>query len=101
MKKSIVKKIKSNSRISAISENYDELGGVVVRANQHKKKESHEDEMKLVSDLRTVRPFAAVMGRKFPQFEKILSPFHNSLDKDHYSAWIKHHLKVLTYESGK
>lgn len=47
--------------------------------------------MKLVSDLRTVRPFAAVMGRKFPQFEKILSPFHNSLDKDHYSAWIKHH----------
>jgi hypothetical protein len=57
--------------------------------------------MKLVSDFRTVRPFAAVMGRKFPQFEKILSPFHNSLDKDHYSAWIKHHLKVLTYESGK
>jgi hypothetical protein len=35
--------------------------------------------MKLVSDLRTVRPFAAAMGRKFPQFEKILSPFHNSL----------------------
>jgi hypothetical protein len=45
--------------------------------------------------------FAAVIGRKFPKFEKILSPFHNSLDKDHYSAWIKHHLKVLTYESGK
>jgi hypothetical protein len=57
--------------------------------------------MKLVSDLRTVRPFAAAMGRKFPKFEKILSPFHNSLDKEHYTAWIKHHLKVLTCESGK
>jgi hypothetical protein len=60
---------------------------VVVRVNQHKKKESHEDEMKLVSDLRTVRPFAAVMGRKFTQFEKILSPFHNSLDKDHVCGY--------------
>jgi hypothetical protein len=101
IEKSIVKKSKAIAGLSAISENYDELGGVVVRANRHKKKESHEDETKLVSDLRTVRPFAEVMGRKFPQFEKILSPFHNSLDKEHYSAWIKHHLKVLTYESGK
>jgi hypothetical protein len=80
---SIVKKSKAIAGLSAISENYDELGGVVVRVNRHKKKESHEDEMKLVSDLRTVRPFAAVMGRKFPKFEKTLSPFHNSLDKDH------------------
>ena len=99
--KSIVKKSKAIAGLSAISENYDELVGVVVGANRQKKKESHADEMKLVSDLRTVRPFAAAMGRKFPKFEKILSPFHNSLDKEHYTAWIKHHLKVLTCESGK
>jgi hypothetical protein len=54
IEKSIVKKSKAIAGLSAISENYDELGGVVVRANQHKKKESHEDEMKLVSDIRTV-----------------------------------------------
>jgi hypothetical protein len=48
IEKSIVKKSKAIAGLSTISENYDELGGIVVRANQHKKKESHEDEMKLV-----------------------------------------------------
>jgi hypothetical protein len=45
--------------------------------------------MKLVSAFRTVRPFAAVMGRKFPQFEKILSPFH------HYKIKLFAHFNIM------
>jgi hypothetical protein len=35
IEKSILKKSKAIAGLSTISENYDELGGVVVRANQH------------------------------------------------------------------
>jgi hypothetical protein len=50
LKNPLQKKSKAIAGLSAISENYVELVGVVVGANRHKKKESHADEMKLVSD---------------------------------------------------
>jgi hypothetical protein len=87
--------------MSQIAEQYDSSSGVIVRANKHKKKSAYEDEMKIIRDLKEVRPFLGQTGRTFEKFTNIVAPFHSSLKQEDYTAWINYHKQKLQFESGK
>lgn len=96
----VVKKSRALAAMSQIAEQYDSSSGVVVRANKHKKS-AHEDEMKMIKDLKEARPFLSQPGRTFEKFANVLAPFHSSLKQEDYTTWINYHKKKLQFESGK
>jgi hypothetical protein len=96
----MAKKSKCLSGLMQICNNFDETSSVLIRSKKHKPKDAQPEELKFLTDLRTVRPFQCILGRDLAKFDSLTAPA-DDLQQDQYDAWIKHHQNALTYEPGK
>ena len=89
--KAIFRASQASTGIKAIVENFDGVAEVKQGSSQHTHRSSLEDELKILEDLREVRPFTSVRGRAHRSFRTINgNPFH-LLNKDELSQWLLRH----------
>lgn len=98
---SVVKKSRALAGQAQIAAQYDKCSGVLVRANKHKKKSAHEDELKLLGEMKEAAPFTSQIGRSYDQFSTIMAPTNSTLNEEGYIAWINYHKTKMRFESGK
>lgn len=96
--KSLMKRSSAFFGMDEITKNFDSETSVVTRAQKHKMLSSVEDELKIVKDLREVRPFLDIPGRRADSFRK--QPKHpiTKLNLDDLTLWIEKHKTLLYYE---
>ena len=102
--KSLIKSMGANKTEKAIERASKASGGVKKtveafekqvklhhKSSTHSHKSSLEDEKIIMADLRSVKPFKQVEGRKFESFCGISSSPTSSLDEEHFISWIDRH----------
>ena len=95
---SLVKRSSTFYGMNEISQVFDKETGVTMRAQKHKHISSKEDEIRIISDLKSIQPFTKVPGRQATGFKK--HPKHpltklNVLD---FIKWIKGYQYKFFYE---
>ena len=88
------------SGIVDISSHFDQTTVVGKRSKKHKKSSSVEDEERIISDLRQLRPFMHRDGRCHQTFEHISSSVMSSFNSVAYNTWIKEKLYIFGTEAG-
>ncbi|XP_070581644.1 uncharacterized protein [Ptychodera flava] len=86
--------------VQTISNNFDNISEVIVRAKKHNEISTHADEIAMVDDLRHVRPFRHTPGRFHPSFPRISSSIQHHLNVHHFHAWIQEHTVNFATEHG-
>ena len=66
----------------AVGRNIDSMLGLSKLSSNHTKKSSVKDLEKLITVLKTVKPFTYVKGRKFEPFDKLYKHPNMSIEKD-------------------
>lgn len=82
--------------IEKISGHYDNVTNVRVRSKRHKTTSALEDERRIVEDLRKIRPFSHVQGRKFANFKNVPSTLLEKFDGFTFKSWFTKHKLLLT-----
>ena len=75
--------------IHAIANNFDDQAGTIVRAKKHKEKDSKEDELKIMNDLRKLKPFKHTEGRVYQEFPRIPRSFLERLGNISLQTWFE------------
>lgn len=97
----ITRRSSALAAIVRVSENYDMKTGTVMRARKHATVSAFTDEVEMAKDLRSVRPFTYVPGRKFTGFETIESTFIVNVSNDKLLEWLSRKVDLYTHELGK
>ena len=92
--KAIERASKAAGGVKKIVEAFEKQVAIHRRSSQHSHRSSDRDEMMILEDLRSLRPFHQVSGRKFDSFEGI-SHSPTSFDEEKFVAWIKKHKKNM------
>ena len=77
--------------------NLDKENCVVHHALKHRRPSSYEDEMKIIQDLRSVKPFSSNLRRVIP-LKRTLTPPIKKLNKDHILNWISFNKLIYYHE---
>lgn len=85
----ISKKTAALPCIHKVTENFDNEIGTLVRAKRHKKKDSYEDEMKMINDFRIVRPLCHKEGRYYKGFKNIPRSSSTRVDGFSLRSWFE------------
>eukprot|EP00794_Sanderia_malayensis_P016282 gene16282-17920_t len=91
----ITMQTKAVSGILDIISNFDQCLNVQKSSSNHSRKGSKDDEIKMISDLQSIRPFMVIPGRNHPSFPDISANPRNNLNMREFHLWIKKHLKQL------
>ena len=75
--------------IHAIAKNFDDQAGTIIRAKKHKQKDSKEDELKIINDLRKIKPFYHTEGRAYHGFQRIPRSFLQKIGNCSLQAWFE------------
>ena len=75
--------------IHVTAQNFDNQAGIIVRAKKHKQKESTEDELTIMDDLRNVKPFKHTEGRVYQQFQHIPKSFLQKIGTCSLQNWFE------------
>ena len=71
--------------------NFDDNARVTPQSSRHTKMSSKEDELGMIKDLRKLKPFKVIPGRKHSSFSNMtISPLTN-LDMDQLYNWLDKH----------
>ncbi|KAL3889781.1 hypothetical protein ACJMK2_002109 [Sinanodonta woodiana] len=97
--KNLLARSKAVAAMDNIADNFDSISDVKVRAGYHKERNSHTDELKMIYDLREVKPFVTHSGRFFSAHKNIMSPA-DSVNGLEFESWIDYHKVRLEFESG-
>ena len=93
--KAIGRASKAAGGVKKIVEAFEKQVSLHHKSSSHLHKSSAEDEKMMMADLRNMRPFKQVEGRKFESFIDIShSPTH-SLDEQKFVSWIEKHKKNI------
>jgi len=95
---SLVKRSSSFFGMNEISEHFDKETGTIKRAQKHKRLSSFDDERKIISNLRAVRPFLETPGRKVQSMKKSPKNPITKLALEDFIKWIEFHKVNLFYE---
>ena len=95
---SIVKRSSAFFGMEEISTNFDTETHVIHRAQRHKRPSSHEDELKIVRDLKQVKPFVHVPNRQIPSQSRAPRNPIMKLDIEKLNSWISYHKMLCYYE---
>ena len=90
----ISQKTKALSCIDSVCKRYDVVSNVKVRCKKHSHANYHGDELLLIDDLRTVRPFEKIAGRSHKCFEKIKRNIELYLEPEKYHQWIQRRIEL-------
>ena len=82
--------------VAAIGANFDETAGVRKRAKAHKRKGADQDELFMMDDLRTVKPFEAIEGRHYNDFRTIVTSQVKNIDGYKFQKWFKQNKTKIT-----
>ena len=85
-----------SAALAGVNEIVTHLDGEIntlVRYKQHKYKLDLEQEMKLISDFREIKPFVYVEGRKFDAFPNMSMSPKLSIDSFKLNSWFREHKK--------
>ena len=74
--------------IKDISEKFDVTTGVIVRSKKHTHSDSLQDEKAIMNDIRQLKPFENIPGRKHLSFPSVPKQMDQLLDKDSFRAWL-------------
>ncbi|XP_052809488.1 uncharacterized protein LOC128237953 [Mya arenaria] len=86
--------------MNEISDKYDTETHVCRRAQKHKTPSSYQDELHLITDLRSVRPFHHVCGRCIQSLKNMPKNPITKLDMDELVLWIEKHKLHMYYDVG-
>ena len=75
--------------IHAIAQNFDAQAGTIIRAKKHRQKDSKEDELKIMNDLRNLKPFQHTEGRAYQQFPNIPKSFLQKIGNCSLQTWLE------------
>ncbi|CAC5417451.1 unnamed protein product [Mytilus coruscus] len=85
----ISKKTRALSSIESVCDNFDQISDVKVRCKNHSHASYHDDELMMIDDLRSVRPFKKCLGRVHPSFKNIKMNASEYLDAAHFHEWLQ------------
>ncbi len=98
--KNITGRSKALVGVQDIACNFDVRTTVVTRARSHKVTSTVADEMAMLNDLRQLRPFQFVSGRRHNSFPGIRSSVMQELDVEHFRNWAESRHYILATERG-
>ena len=82
--------------ITEIIENMDNLAKEKLPSSDHSRRRSFEDEMKILADLRKLKPFVQQNGRAHASFARINEDPLATLDEEELNRWLARHERNLT-----
>ena len=82
-----------------IVENFDYMVYRGTRSSSHSHASSVKDELKVLRDLRVLKPFSTQPNRKHASFRSIDSDPLESLDEEKLDEWLQKHKQNLMLES--
>lgn len=91
----ISKRSASLGDMSLVASNYSNNIGVRIRAKKHKKVSALEDEVRLIEDLRGLRPFRYTPERAHAHFKTIPQSFVKLLDGHKFHVWFNGHKNMI------
>ena len=110
--KKLIKKMGANKKDNAIERVSKAVGGVrkIVenfnaqmcihpKSTEHGHTSSSSDELKILKDLRQLRPFKTQASRKYDSFPAIASDPLHDLDMQEFTKWLERHKKNLLYHA--
>lgn len=88
-KSNIINRTAALAGFHEIANNFDQTAGVVIRAKKHSHSESacRPDNLVIMRDLRTVRPFSHKENRSYKQFPSIVKSPKIKLDASKLKQW--------------
>ena len=84
----ITKRSRAIAGISDISENYDTESHLLIRAKKHSDISSDHDELRILEDLRLIRPFLSEVGREHNSFKNIPQSIVDNLVITEFRRWM-------------
>lgn len=84
----IERKTGALAAINQVMEKYDESTETLIRSKKHTHTSALADELSMVEDLRTVRPFQHQAGRSYPQFDHIKPTLIHEESMMHLRQWM-------------
>ena len=96
----ILKKSSAIAGLNDISDNYDKCTGVIVRANAPSEVSAEHDELRMLEDIRKVRPFQTQLGRSHASFPEMQRSMVDTLDMFHFHKWITDRIEKYAVELG-
>jgi hypothetical protein len=93
--KAIHRSSKAAGGVKQIVEAFTKQVSIRQKSSSHSHKSSVRDEKMIMADLRCLRPFHQVSGRKFDSFEEVSHNPTSSLDEEKFVAWINSHKKNM------
>jgi hypothetical protein len=93
--------------LSDVSANFDKSTNVLIRATKHKEVSSLDDELLIITDLREIRPFSHIAGRRIDMGRKINDEKNMpcsgivGLESIQFKNWLKAKHRYYTVEIGK
>lgn len=58
------------------------------QTSTRRSRNDHEDELKLIGEMKEAASFTSKIGRSYDQFSTIMAPTHSTLNEEGYIAWI-------------
>lgn len=95
---SLIKRSSAFYGMDEISHNLDKENCVVHHAHKHRRPSSYQDEMKIIQDLRSVKPFSLNLRRVIPSLKRTMTPPIKNLNKDHILDWISFNKLICYHE---
>ena len=84
----IERKTGALAAINSIVQRYDTASDVNIRSKKHKTASAHSDEVDMIEDLRSIKPFTVQEGRTFRHFPNTQSSLISFLDFTHFREWM-------------
>lgn len=85
-----------------ISEEFDKKKtDVVIRAHKHRIKSSESDEIKIIKELQTIKPFVEQKGRTLVSYSHPVQSPLRRLELHHLKNWIRQHQYNIYHELGQ
>jgi len=87
--------------INAVADNFDNATDVLVRATKHKNVDSKNDELILMNELRSLRPFQYTSKRQHTGIGRISRTGIADLEYDKFKNWLQSKHIIYSVEIGK
>ena len=95
--KAVERATKAAVGVRDIISNYDKVSAITPDSGKHTTRKSTEDEQGMIRDLRGLRPFRKIAGRRHASFPTIDRSAISNIDMEIYHRWISSkHVKQLT-----
>ncbi|KAK3576117.1 hypothetical protein CHS0354_028016 [Potamilus streckersoni] len=97
--KILLARSKAVAIMNNIADNFDSVSDIKVSSGYHKQRNSNTDELKMMYDLRGVKPLISHSGRSLSARKSIQAPT-DTVNGLEFEAWIDYHKVSLDFESG-